>query len=62
MIELESHVFTEIEIDATADQVWAVLTDFKKLPEWSSSFTKRGTPLVGLGMRCWGVKTTIFFG
>ena len=33
MIELESHVFTEIEIDATADQVWAVLTDFKKLPD-----------------------------
>ena len=38
MSELESHVFTEIEIDATADQVWAVLTDFEKLPEWSSSF------------------------
>ena len=32
MNELESHVFTEIEIDATADQVWAVLTDFEKLP------------------------------
>jgi hypothetical protein len=28
MSELESHVFTGIEIDATADQVWAVLTDF----------------------------------
>jgi uncharacterized membrane protein len=38
MSKLESHVFTEIEIDATADQVWAVLTDFEKLPEWSSSF------------------------
>ena len=38
MSELESHVFTEIEIDATADQVGAVLTDFEKLPEWSSSF------------------------
>ena len=35
MSELESHVFTEIEIDATAEQVWAVLTDFEKLPEWS---------------------------
>ena len=96
MSELESHVFTEIEIDATADQVWAVLTDFEKLPEWSSSFqgvnkpmalgemstaffknpitggmmelrmrlsfTKRDVPLVGLGMRCWGVRTTTFFG
>ena len=40
MSELESHVFTEIEIDATADQVWAVLTDFEKLPEWSSSFQR----------------------
>ena len=36
MSELESHVFKEIEIDATADHVWAVLTDFEKLPEWSS--------------------------
>ena len=36
MNELESHVFTEIEIDATAEQVCAVLTDFEKLPEWSS--------------------------
>ena len=33
MSELESHVFTEIEIDVTADQVRAVLTDFEKLPE-----------------------------
>ncbi len=29
MSELESHVFTEIEIDATADQVWSVLTEFE---------------------------------
>ena len=29
MSELESHVFTEIEIDATANQVWVVLTDFE---------------------------------
>lgn len=36
MNELESHVFTEIEIDATAEQVWAVLTAFEKLPNWSS--------------------------
>ena len=28
MSELGSHVFTGIEIDATADQVWAVWTDF----------------------------------
>ena len=36
MNELESHVFTEIEIDATAEQIWVVLTDFEKLPECSS--------------------------
>jgi carbon monoxide dehydrogenase subunit G len=29
MRELESHIFTEIKIDATVDQVWAVLTDLK---------------------------------
>ena len=45
MIELESHVFTEIEIDATADQVWALLTDFEKLPEWSSSFQGVNKPM-----------------
>ena len=45
MSELESHVFTEIEIDATADQVWAVLTDFEKLPEWSSSFQGVNKPM-----------------
>ena len=45
MSELESHVFTEIEIDATADQVWALLTDFEKLPEWSSSFQGVNKPM-----------------
>ena len=45
MSELESHVFTEIEIDATADQVWAVLTDFEKLPGWSSSFQGVNKPM-----------------
>jgi len=37
MNELESHIFTEIEIDAMSDQVWAVLTDFEKLPEHCSN-------------------------
>ena len=31
-------VFTEIEINATPEEVWNVLTDWKKLAEWSSSF------------------------
>ena len=31
-------VFTEIEINASREQVWSVLTDFEKMPQWSSSF------------------------
>ena len=34
----ESHVFAEIEIKAIRERVWKVLTDFEKMPEWSSSF------------------------
>lgn len=38
---MEDHtnsVFTEIEIKARPEEVWSVLTDWKKLDEWSSSF------------------------
>jgi hypothetical protein len=38
MAEYERNVFTEIETVATEDQVWAGLTDFEKLPEWSLLF------------------------
>lgn len=38
MEDNSSTVFTEIEINATPEQVWSVLTDWKKLSEWSSSF------------------------
>ncbi len=31
-------VFTELEIEATPEQVWNVLTDWDNLKEWSSSF------------------------
>jgi len=31
-------VFTEIEINASPEEVWSVLTDWDKLKEWSSSF------------------------
>lgn len=31
-------VFTEIEINASPEQVWSVLTDWDKLKNWSSSF------------------------
>lgn len=29
------HLHTEIEIDATAEHVWAVLTDFVSYPQWN---------------------------
>jgi hypothetical protein len=31
----KKHISTEISIDAPADAVWAVLTDFGKYPEWN---------------------------
>lgn len=34
----KNHVFTEIEINASPEEVWSVLTDWDKLKEWSSSF------------------------
>jgi len=30
-------VYTSIEIDAPASRVWSVLTDFDRMPEWSST-------------------------
>jgi len=33
-----NNVFTEIEICASPEEVWNVLTDWHKLKEWSSSF------------------------
>lgn len=38
MINEKNTVFTEIEIDATPEQVWNVLTDWDNLKEWSSTF------------------------
>ena len=38
MEDKKNHVFTEIEINATPEQVWNVLTDWDKLKDWSSSF------------------------
>ena len=34
----DTTVFTEIEINASPQEVWMVLTDWDKLKEWSSSF------------------------
>lgn len=34
----DKNIHTEIVIDAPRQTVWEVLTDFEKMPEWSSSF------------------------
>ena len=38
MEDINNHVFTEIEIMASPNEVWSVLTDWANLKEWSSSF------------------------
>ncbi len=38
MEDVKNIIFTEIEINASTEQVWSVLTDWDKLKEWSSSF------------------------
>lgn len=45
-------IHTEIQIDATADQVWRVLTDFASYPEWSSRIRPDGgNPQAGARIR-----------
>ena len=39
---------TEIDIDASAERVWAALTDFASFPKWNPFIREiRGTPAVG---------------
>ena len=33
------HLYTEIQIDASADQVWAILSDFASYPQWNPFIT-----------------------
>ncbi len=41
----EAHIVAEIKIDATAEQVWAVLMDYDRLPLWSNSFLGTDKPM-----------------
>ncbi len=41
----QTHIVAEIKIDATAEQVWAVLMDFDQLPQWSNSFLGTDKPM-----------------
>jgi hypothetical protein len=49
MQDEKNHVFTEIEINATPEQVWNVLTDWDKLKEWSSTFIGISTDSIAKG-------------
>ncbi|MDY8137542.1 SRPBCC domain-containing protein [Aquimarina sp. 2201CG5-10] len=50
MIAVKNKIFTEIEINASTEQVWSVLTDWNKLKEWSSSFVGISTDNLAKGM------------
>jgi hypothetical protein len=42
------HLHTEIEIEAPADKVWAILTDFSSYPQWNPFIRSVvGTPRAG---------------
>ncbi|MFN0049848.1 MAG: SRPBCC domain-containing protein [Cytophagales bacterium] len=51
MEDNKNNVFTEIEINASPEKVWSVLTDWKKLKEWSSSFVGISTDQMIKGER-----------
>jgi hypothetical protein len=41
-------LYTEIEIDAPAERVWQLLTDFENMPDWSPSMDEiKGEPVTG---------------
>lgn len=49
MEDKKNHVFTEIEINASPEEVWSVLTDWDKLKAWSSSFIGISTDKLVIG-------------
>jgi hypothetical protein len=48
----KDEISSEIEIDATPEDVWAVLTDFARYPEWNPGFERaEGSAQVGETLR-----------
>jgi hypothetical protein len=47
---MKKELYTEIEINASPEDVWAVLTDFSKFPEWNP-FMRRASGEVKQGER-----------
>jgi len=46
------HLHTEIIINASAEKVWGILTDFAKFPEWNPFIVSiEGNPEVGTRLR-----------
>ena len=45
---MKKEIWTEIEIDASAEKIWQILTDFEKFPAWNPFVVKaEGVPKVG---------------
>ena len=45
---LRNEIRTEIEMEGTAQEVWDVLADFPRHPEWNPGMTKiEGAPVTG---------------
>ena len=45
MTETEPHILEEVHIQATPEQVWAVLMDYDGLREWSNGFLGTDRPM-----------------
>ena len=46
-----NHIYTSVEIDAPAETVWSVLTDFGAYPTWNPYTRIEGEPRVGERLR-----------
>jgi len=51
MIDDSNNVYTEVEVNATPEQVWSVMTDWKAYPEWCTSMQGISTDGLTLGQK-----------